>query len=269
MKKHLLAAFLLLSCFAFAQNPIPNYDFETGSGSTLTGWYAPSVGGCTKSTQAHGGSSALKMAPWGASLYGAIAFTPASGQGFHLNGLNPTSLSGWYMANFANGDQMSITVTVYSGGSATGSGYAILNTNASTYTQFTVAIYNGGSTADSAKIQFNQSTSMYGSSGLSASTYVIVDDLQLIGAVGIKNNSAPNFNAWFNSVSSTLDVKAEASSIVNLSLIELTGKRVLAAENLQAGNSPLKIPAAGLSPGVYLLRMQCDEAIVTKKIVIE
>lgn len=271
MKKIYFALFTFFSGAALlAQNPIPNNDFETWSGTTLTGWYAPSVGGCTKSAQAHTGTAALKMAPWSTTLYGANAYTPATGQGFALNGLNPTSLTGWYMANFVNGDQMTITITIYSGGSSTGSGYGFINTSASSYTQFTVAVYNGGATADSARIQFTQYTSSYGVSGLSASTYVIVDDLQFIGTVGIKDQSTENFNAWYNNAISSVEVKAESEKNISLSLFDLTGKKVLATEKMQvSASTPAKVPANDLSPGIYLLRIEEGATITTKKILIQ
>jgi hypothetical protein len=173
------------------------------------------------------------------------------------------------MANFANNDQMIINITIYSGGTATGNGYGILNTSASSYTQFTVAVYNGGPTADSAKIQFTQFTSGYSPSGLSSSTYVIVDDLQFIGSVGIKNNSAPEVNAWFNKAISSLELRAENGSSSNVSLYDLTGKRMISVENLQINNSGAKIPVNDLSPGIYVLRVENREATVTKKILIE
>lgn len=270
MKKHLLALFTACTSVLVAQNPIPNYNFETWNGTSLPGWYALSVAGCTKSTQPHTGSFALKMAPWGSSLYGANAYTPATGQGFNLNGLNPTSLTGYYMANFVNGDQMAVSITVYSGGSSTGSGYALINTSASSYTQFTVGVYNSSSTADSARIQFIQYTSAYGVSGLNAATSVTIDDLQFIGTVGIKNQDAGSFNAWFNNAISALEIKSEIEKNISASLFDLTGKRLLATEHLQVSNgAPAKIPAPDLSPGIYLLRIEDGDKMITKKILVQ
>ncbi|HWY39032.1 MAG TPA: hypothetical protein VNY73_10770, partial [Bacteroidia bacterium] len=140
MKRSLLTILTVITWqLAMAQtNPIPNYDFENWTGTTLNNWYASSVAGCTKSTTAHSGSFALRMTPWNSSSYGANAYTPSSGQAFQLGGLYPTALTGWYMANFASGDQLQIDVSVYSGGGGTGTGVAFINTSASAYTQFTV-----------------------------------------------------------------------------------------------------------------------------------
>lgn len=275
MKKQLLLILALAGNYLFAQtNPIPNYDFETWSGTTLSNWYAPSVGGCTKSTQAHGGSFALQMAPWGASHYGANAFTPATGQAFHLNGFYPTALTGWYKGNFAGGDQMQITVQVYSGGSATGSGIAFMNTSASSFTQFTVSIYNSGSTADSARIQFTQMTSGYSSSGLNAATTVTLDDLDFIGTVGIESHQVPTLQLMISpnpvmdgNVMFTLKQGVETNSRV--SLFSVDGKEVFSAPatSLYDGKR-YSLNCNALVNGIYLLKVTSAEATEVKKVIL-
>jgi hypothetical protein len=211
------------------------------------------------------------MTPWGGTMYGANAYTPATGHGFPLNGLNPTSLTFWYMGSFVSGDQLQITVTVYSGGNATGSGYAMLNTSATAYTQYTVSIYNSGSTADSARIQMVQLTSAYGSSGLHAGTTVTVDDLDFTGVMGIQTQAGNNFSAYFNHAASGIELSAQNDKNVNVSLFDMTGKLVSKLENVEIRKgSSARIPAGDVMPGIYLVRIDDRAgAVITKKIVID
>lgn len=276
MKKSLLilCAALTLQYSRAQVNPIPNADFENWSGTTLTSWYALSVAGCTKSTTAHSGSFALQMVPWSTSKYGANAYTPATGHGFPLMNLNPTSLTGWYKANFGGGDQLQVTVTVYSGGTSTGSGAAFINTNATSYTQFTVGVYNSGSTADSAHIQFTELTSGYSSMGLNAATTVTIDDLQFIGVMGVQNISAgdlalqvapnPSENGIFNlSSGRILDAKAE------ISISAVTGKKLksILAEEIFDGTK-YRVDLSEFDAGIYFFTVISGNAIETKKLMI-
>lgn len=254
-------------------NPIPNADFENWTGTQLNGWYALSVAGCSKSTTPHSGSFALKMVPWSGSMYGANVFVPANG-GFPLNGLNPTSLTGWYMGNFVNGDQVEVIVSVYSGGSATGSGFALINTSAAAYTQFTVPIYNSGATADSARIQFMEITSSYSPSGLNAATTFTMDDLQMTGTVGIqsyKSNSAgvtvfpnPSRDGMFS-------VRTEKALAENaeLKVISASGTEVMKVNAAQAyKDEAYALNLKSCSPGVYFLFIQTGNATEVKRIVV-
>lgn len=272
MKKQILCLALFMQMLAFAQNPVPNPGFENWTnGTSVNGWYAISVGGCTQSTQAHSGTYAMKMSPWGATMYGALAYTPTSGHGFPLNGLNPTALSFWYTGNFVSGDQLQITVSIYSGGNATGSGYAMLTTNATSYTQYTVSIYNSAPTADSARIQLSQITSGYSSSGLHAGTTVTIDDMDITGVMGVATQSENNFNAYFNQAISSVELSAQNDKNVNAFLFDMTGKQISKTENVEIRKgSPAKIPVSDVAPGIYLLRIDDREgAVVTKKIVID
>lgn len=271
MKKPLLFILSAAISVGIAQNPVPNPGFENYSGTNPVGWYASAYAGCTISNQAHSGTNALKMAPWGSSKYGAIAYTPASGQAFHLNGFIPSAFTGWYISNFSGGDQLEIVVTVYSGGSATGSGFAFINTNASTYTQFSVAINNPG-TADSARIQLSEITSAYGTSGLNAASYVIIDDLAFDGVMGIENHKTGSngLGLFPNPVNSGILhlslAKNYAAGVISIASAD--GKEVLKTSGSvlqQAGNM---IDVGHLAKGIYFLTVSSAEGVEVKKLYI-
>ncbi len=95
-------------------------------------------------------------------------------------------------------------------------------------------------------------------------------DVNQIG-VGIEQGSnAAMIYIYPNPAQEELFVSWEsaAHSIATVSLTDITGKQVFAQSLLQKPKTEVTIPVADLAEGVYLLRVEANEAIYTEKIMI-
>ena len=260
----LLTAVLLSNVSA----QVPNPSFENWTSGTPDGWVTTFIGS-SQSTQAHTGTYALKMNPWSATEYGSITNCPQGSQKIPLNGLTPTSLTGWYIGNFVNGDQLSINATIYDAtGAASGSAYQVINTISSSYAPFNIPVTLYG-TADSARIQIMQITAAYGSSGLNSATYVILDDINFAGTVGIeKYNQQNNYNVHFNSAANELEIFSANTATKNISIVvtDVFGKEILKSSLVQLNSKQAAgIALHNISTGMYLVHIKDEAGVISLK----
>ena len=90
-----------------------------------------------------------------------------------------------------------------------------------------------------------------------------------IVSINIKNNDAFQLVNTFNSENNFLNVVVNCGEnrLVNFELYDMTGKKVHSSiENIVGNNQTISIPIAGLSQGIYLLKANNGEKVITKKL---
>lgn len=296
MKKTILsiAAVAFTSASLFAQ--IPNNGFENwtsmGSYSNPDGWdqlnnltASASIYTCTKGTPGFVGTGYLKLvsktvgtnvAP-GIAVSGLInisAMKPKSG--FPYTG-QPQKLTGsWqYMASGADAGFISIILTKWNSTSMKRDTIAkanqVLSGMAMSWATFNINLtYKSSALPDSAIIVLSAS----GATPV-ANSYLYVDNLSFAGSVaGINNidNYVSNINTYPNPTSDNINVElyAQKVSTIKLQLIDITGKLIkeINAGEVQ-GNYKHTISTTGISKGVYFLKVTANDAVETKKIIIQ
>ena len=296
MKKTILsiAAVAFTSASLFAQ--IPNNGFENwtsmGSYSNPDGWdqlnnLTASMGiyTCLKGTPGFVGTGYLKLvsktvgtnvAP-GIAVSGLInisAMKPKSG--FPYTG-QPQKLTGsWkYMASGADTGFISIILTKWNSTSMKRDTIAkanqVLSGMAMSWATFNINLtYKSSALPDSAIIVLSAS----GATPV-ANSYLYVDNLSFVGSVaGINNidNYVSNINTYPNPTSDNINVElyAQKVSTIKLQLVDLTGKliREINVGEVQ-GNYKHSINTTGISKGVYFLKVTANDAVETKKIIIQ
>ncbi len=296
MKKTILsiAAVAFTSASLFAQ--IPNNGFENwtsmGSYSNPDGWdqlnnltASASIYTCTKGTPGFVGTGYLKLvsktvgtnvAP-GIAVSGLInisAMKPKSG--FPYTG-QPQKLTGsWqYMASGADAGFISIILTKWNSTSMKRDTIAkanqVLSGMAMSWATFNINLtYKSSALPDSAIIVLSAS----GATPV-ANSYLYVDNLSFAGSVaGINNidNYVSNINTYPNPTSDNINVElyAQKVSIIKLQLVDITGKLIkeINVGEVQ-GNYKHTISTTGISKGVYFLKVTANDAVETKKIIIQ
>lgn len=296
MKKTILsiAAVAFTSASLFAQ--IPNNGFENwtsmGSYSNPDGWdqlnnltASASIYTCTKGTPGFVGTGYLMLvsktvgtnvAP-GIAVSGLInisAMKPKSG--FPYTG-QPQKLTGsWqYMASGADAGFISIILTKWNSTSMKRDTIAkanqVLSGMAMSWATFNINLtYKSSALPDSAIIVLSAS----GATPV-ANSYLYVDNLSFAGSVaGINNidNYVSNINTYPNPTSDNINVElyAQKVSTIKLQLVDLTGKLIkeINVGEVQ-GNYKHTINTTGISKGVYFLKVTANDAVETKKIIIQ
>lgn len=296
MKKTILsiAAVAFTSASLFAQ--IPNNGFENwtsmGSYSNPDGWdqlnnltASASIYTCTKGTPGFVGTGYLKLvsktvgtnvAP-GIAVSGLInisAMKPKSG--FPYTG-QPQKLTGsWqYMASGADAGFISVILTKWNSTSMKRDTIAkanqVLSGMAMSWATFNINLtYKSSALPDSAIIVLSAS----GATPV-ANSYLYVDNLSFVGSVaGINNidNYVSNINTYPNPTSDNINVElyAQKVSTIKLQLIDITGKLIkeINVGEVQ-GNYKHTINTTGISKGIYFLKVIANDAVETKKIIIQ
>lgn len=293
MKKQLtlLAAALFIYAGAIAQ--IPNYGFENwtnmGTYSNPANWgtmnnttKALAVYTATKGTPGAVGAAYLKLTSKkvGTAVVNGIAVSgvldsinmkPISGFAYSQK---PTALIGrWqYMASNAG----SITVDLTRWNATTkmretiGSGSKTLTGMAMSWASFSIPItYTGSGAPDSCIIVLKAS----GTAPV-ADDYLWVDNLEFTGAATsiATNENATAFSVYPNPANAlvTLDFESATAKQVTVQLTDIVGKVIVSENlNLPAGTFKASLDVSTLAKGSYFIKTGNNEAIQTKKLIIQ
>lgn len=299
MKKTILSmvAATLVSVSAFAQ--IPNNSFENwtsaGSYSNPDNWdnlnsmtSSMSVYTCTKGTggASGGGASYLKLVSKNVSGMGVMpgvavcgtinmtTFKPQSGFAFASR---PQKLTGsWqYMASGSDAGFVAVYLTKWNAGMMMRDTIAkatqSLSGMAMSWAAFNLTLnYMSSATPDSAMIIFSAS----GATPV-ANSYLYVDNISFSGTVtGIKNNESiiANTTVFPNPATDNIaiEMSLQKTSTVKLQLVDMTGKIVkeLNVGEIQGKHTSM-INTANIAKGTYFLKIMANDALETKKIIIE
>ena len=273
MKKLLLtiAAFICLASSAHSQ--ILNGGFENWTAGLPDNWWGvvfPPYDLLSQTTTAHSGTYAVKLHI--DTLAGQPFGTPLStGNGTvttHPLTFVPLSFSFWYKLNAMNGDELTATALVYSGGS--GSGVAAFSEPAAAnYTYVNMPIQYGTipPNADSIALVFII-TNTAGSPNIGSDAFI--DDVAVSASTGINNQNADNS---FSIIPNPADhfVSVELTSAANKSseiiITDLTGRLVY--DHLLSGTEKkFTIATNGLKQGVYYCTIKSGDVVNRKPLVI-
>ncbi len=298
MKKTILsiAAVAFTSASLFAQ--IPNNGFETWTAvgtaySTPDNWSTlnaatatASVYTCTKGTPGNPGASYLKLTSKtvtglgvvpGIAVSGALdALTMMPKGGFPYS-QRPTALTGaWqHMIYGSSQGSISVTLTRWDVGMQmrmpVGSGMVTLSGMAMSWANFSIPIsYTDASNPDSCMIVLRASGSTP-----TNSDYLWVDNLSLtVSTAGINtiDNYISNIVAYPNPSSENISVELNAQnpSYINFQLVDLTGKSIYNVNaGLIQGSYKHTINTTTIAKGIYFLKVNANDAMEVKKIVIQ
>jgi len=287
MKKryYTLIGILFMGLSLFAQNEIPNADFENWTNGEPNEWFTSNVAGTvinvTQTGDAQNGASAA---------FGEVAdvagtpFPPTLASGVQGNGAFPiteryTTLNGHYRLNSIDGEAISVTVLILDANSAAlGTGFLTLDQPTSTYTSFSVPIVYGFSgDAAFATIVFNilnlsGSLPIVGASmhidNLSFSTTTgvePVDGAEIAETFQLKQNYPNPFNP-----STTIEFSTTKTSNVKLTIFNPLGQEVetLVNEELTPGTYKADWQPQDQSGGIYFYQLEADGFVETKKLVL-
>ncbi len=297
MKKTILsiAAVAFTSASLFAQ--IPNNGFENwtsmGSYSNPDGWdqlnsmtTGMGVYTCTKGTPGSVGTAYLKLVSKTVTGMGVMPGVAVSGlidmtamkpkSGFPFTG-QPQKLTGsWqYMASGADAGFVAVILTKWNSAMMMRDTIAkanqVLSGMAMSWLTFNINLtYKSSALPDSAIIVLSAS----GTTPV-ANSYLYVDNLSFAGSVaGINtiDNYVSNINAYPNPASDniTIELNAQKTSTIKLQLVDVTGKLIkeINAGDIQ-GNYKHTINTAGISKGIYFLKVTANDAVEVKKIIIQ
>jgi len=274
MKKFYALSFLLLPALLNAQ--VPNGGFESWTGANPDNWSTSNSQTSTHvtiSSNAHGGTKAMKMDVWTVQsfTFGAIATCPEAGNFFSVSP-NAAVLSGWYISNFAGGDKLQINGVLQAGGSTVGAGMLNITNSTSVYQQFSIPL-NPTQTPDSAAITIAQLTASNGTTGLNPATTVTLDDITIGPSVGVEEETKipaalehvlPN---PANAEAAIIYRLAEAAQ-VRLVICDLLGKevKVLVDEKQSSGRFKAIAETSLLPAGMYFARLEAGNAVHTLKL---
>lgn len=296
MKKIILsiAAVAFTSASVLAQ--ISNNGFEnwTSMGTysnpdnweTLNNYTAPaSIYTATKGTPGNPGTSYLKLTSKTASttvingiaVYGKISpstYQPISGLPFTGQ---PASFSGSWQHMIYGSSQGAIMVTLTKWNTTTNQRDIVATANqtlsgmAMSWANFSINLtYLSSIAPDSCMIVLKAS-----GAAPTNNDYLWVDNLAFNGSVvGINNinNYVSNINTYPNPTSDniTIELYAQKVSTIKLQLVDLTGKLIkeINVGEIQ-GNYKHTISTTGISKGIYFLKVTANDAVETKKIIIQ
>lgn len=289
MKKILLSigSAILFSGIVSAQNAIPNSGFETWTGNDAQGWdnlndipLSLGVGSCVKATNAadiHLGTAAIilttksiigQIAP-GTAATGTIDFNTQSVTGGVPFTLRPDSLTGWYKYTPVGSDAGNIVGILFNANRDTIAVATFFPAAAvGAYTYFkTEFVYNLPDVPTEALFVLASS----GRTGGQANTKLYVDDLGLVynPTVGVDNvNPTEKIGVYPNPVSENLNVNMAGIQNANISIFDITGKKV-AQHDLNEKTS--RINLTGLAKGLYVYQLNSvnNEVLKTGKFIVK
>ena len=283
MKIHFFFLLLGILFFTIASNAqIPNGGFENWeSNGNPVGWWTNNAPGVyitiTKSSDAHSGSWAVEgnVASVSGIGVGPAIISGVEGLGIPIN-FRPAAITGYYKFTSINGDYMQVQADfMKSGVGGVGGGAANLNP-AGTYSQFSIDInYLTGDVPDTVLIAIF----IAGNGGFpNVGSKMFVDDLAWSNSSDVKElgNGIPdefalmqNYPNPFNP-STTIRYSIPEASFATVKVYDMLGKEVatLVNEEQSAGNYEVDFNAAGLSSGMYFYKLQTDNFVETKKMLL-
>ncbi|HWY38841.1 MAG TPA: T9SS type A sorting domain-containing protein, partial [Bacteroidia bacterium] len=134
-------------------------------------------------------------------------------------------------------------------------------------------IYNSSAIADSAYIQFIEETSAHSTVGVNAGTYVILDDLNFIGTVGVQSFSANNLNVQVSPNPSgglfSITTGKALEDNTEFKVMSVTGKEVFTVKAKDIlTNSNYTLDLSNCAAGVYFAHIRSGDATEVKKLVV-
>lgn len=289
-----MLAALCVASSALAQIPNPGFEnwTTTGSYANPNGWgtmnnktASASVYTATKGTPGSPGSSYLKLTSQtaGTAVVSGIAvsgvldsmtMTPKSGFAFTMR---PTALTGKWQHMIYGSSQGSIQVTLTRWDSGmnmrmpVGSGSVTLSGMAMSWTNFNIPItYSDSNSPDTCIIIMKAS----GSSPAN-NDYLWVDNLAFSGlTTGLENQNAfiTDLVIYPNPSTEQVNFKfnLKTAQQINVEMTDNDGKTIrttnfgeLQGETAQSMNIP------GLAKGVYIIRIKGEDAVETRKLIVE
>ncbi len=275
MKKILLTIVTIL-CIASAARPqILNGSFENWTAGLPDNWWAaiiPPFNVFSQTTTAHSGTYAVNLhiddlgggQPFGTPL------STGNGMGVSTHPLSfvPLSVSFWYQLTSVGGDELTLSLLVYSGG--TGSGVAIpVVPAAANYTHVNANIMYGviPSTADSIALIFII-TNVSGTPHIGSDANI--DDVSISATLGINNPSAgSNFQITPNPANQFINVELPSTSNQpsEIFITDLAGRLVYSQTVSTAGQN-FNISTTGLKQGIYYCTIKSGDFEKRKPLVI-
>jgi len=293
------AMIFALPCTVSSQTVIPNGDFETwvvhSNYSNPTYWDTPDSILMTipifgqdvvfKSTDHYTGSYSAKLITKSINIPGATFNCPGVvtlgkisanivTQTFSVTGgvpINdrPTHLMGYYKFAPVGGDSCVVGLILYktvSGSRDTiGTGYFSAKSATADWTHFSAWVnYNSTLTPDTMNILAVSSAQM----NMNPNTTMYLDDLYLDYTVGVgRQDPATGISVYQDKETGRLLVFCEFPSAQNVlaRLYNLSGQEVYSISRETFTNSRLILPYSGLKQGLYILAVQHDGKIFTKK----
>lgn len=261
---------------------IPNNGFESwssyGNGMTLDGWWCSndsinpgnSYFPVTRSSDhfpASVGSYSIRLEcnpllpTWtGFGLAWPGTYDGGERPSFPVTG-HPNTLCGYYKYFPQNGDMMNIRWILYKNGGAVTGGEILNGNTANEWTAFVIQLAdNSYLTADSARITispFDWNGPMLGNSVL------YVDNLSfdnIITSTPQHSDKSMEINVFPNPASDIISVSLKLEGRVTMKVLDASGKLVfLQNETFPTGGGIVSIPLSGLTPGIYLLRIQDEQ----------
>jgi hypothetical protein len=270
MKKVFTLSFFCVSLLAAQAQIIPNASFEEWLNGNPVGWDTSNSSGgvvVSESNEAHAGNKAARLnAPTSAIPYMQTT----------VNGVTtfPTSLKGWYKADLAGTDQLSVAVLINNASAINvGSGLALIEANAGVYTQFTAnidALAPNPSTANIAITLLNPTTVFP-----SPNSTALVDDLTW-GALDIEEVNVTSGFALekiipnpINGDACMLQYTLAESGRMEIAVYDLSGKQVANVLQLNqgAGRYRAELDLSGLSAGYYIVSAMLNGTVQTLPLV--
>ncbi|MEI7491188.1 MAG: PCMD domain-containing protein [Bacteroidota bacterium] len=300
----LLTAILLpaMSGLLKAQTLIPNGGFESWNNytgySNPTSWDTPNsalmgiflFGKAVvyKSADFHGGTSSCKLLTQNIAIPGSAFNAPGFitlgklhidiiSQTFSVDGgvpINdqPTHLMGFYKFQPTGGDSCTVGILLYKTTAGVrdtiGGGLFSAKVATTDWTHFSAYInYTTPTIPDTMNIMAISSAQ----TDMHAGTALWVDDLSLDYTVGVdRQDPAAGISVYHDKETGRLIVFCEFTreQSVNARLYDMTGREVYSLNPVSVANSRIIIPCNGFGRGVYVLVVQHDGMIFTKKILL-
>jgi len=262
---------------------IPNAGFEDWDTCNPIDW-ATSDGDCsvfnpvTKSTDVHGGSSAVRGE---VISFISINITPIlqSGQtaeGFPIS-QRYASVQGFYKFSPVGGDRFVVNIVFTKNGTTVAQGVIADSTTRSTYTQFDVTMtYLTSDVPDTVIIHISIIGPVTGDD-FHLGSVMFVDDLSFSGPVAVEEHETiptdfqlyQNYPNPFNP-STEIRYDLPEASHVSLRVDNVLGQEVavLVDEEKAAGVYQVQFNASKLTSGVYFYKLQADQFVQTKKLLL-
>lgn len=120
-------------------------------------------------------------------------------------------------------------------------------------------------------ISFELNSSDVGGFGMNTPAYFCLDEIWYTpDVIGLKENERKNISLYPNPAQNEINLSLSSTiTIIGIcSIVDLTGTEVLSTE-IQPGTSSLRLGVKGLDKGVYFVRINTGNEVITKKFIKE
>lgn len=264
--------FIFLSTFASAQNPVPNRGLENWNGTPLNpvSWYSNTNANNITITRVNGNTG-----------YGAqgnvihsvtnTRLSPYLGCNFPVSQIYENILF-YYKANLDSNDVLQVSAAIYdSANTFLASNYFNIVFSSSSFIPFTLSLTPAsGGIPDHALITFTIIPQSPDSVHLDS--YFIIDDVELYsGPLGISEENEHNEISVFpNPVKEILQIKLSEFNNARLTLLNSSGKIIIQKNLSSSFNDKFEdyLDLEYVDPGIYFLKIEMDEGVGTRKIIV-